>query len=153
MDVIQEELKVLNKIHTKLEQELKLKTDSSRVAELKIKEFKRLMQGNYVKVVGNSRGDKKRNPKPLYYTPAKESTKIEKDSRSNSSRKTLDDTFKQDNQSEVESYHPSTKPHSLAPKNILTNRSVKEENEEEEYGSDFDEYYAGNTSNAKAGNQ
>ena len=139
---INDEINVVVKVNEELNKVMKSKEDFQRIMNLKIKEFKRIMQGNYVNNVGKSRDSNKRENKPLFYTPAKGTTKIAPDTRSNSSRKTLDDTFKQDNKSEIESIVPSTKPYSNAPRNLLFNKSVKEENEDE-YGSDFDDYNAG----------
>lgn len=138
---INDEISKVVKVNEELSKVMKAKQDNQRIMNLRIKEFKRIMQGNYVNNAGKSR-DNKRESKPMYYTPSKGTSKIAADTRSNSSRKTIDDTFKQDNKSDVESIAPSYKQTSKPPRNMIFNKSVKEENEDE-YGSDFDDYHPG----------
>jgi hypothetical protein len=119
------------KINKKYEEEIKRKKDEDRLVRLKIKEFKRIMEE------GNKKDNKKRKVQSQVRAkpkkkPAKNIKKFKPvEQRSNSSRKTLDDTFKfEDTDSNYLGYKKTQK----IPAKIL-NQRVDEE--DDDYGSDF----------------
>ena len=138
------------RMHDKrLEKELKNKEDEVRMIKLKIKEFKRIMKAGPGKSTERGRVFKiTSNKKPKYMTPAKESSKYTKGPRSNSSRKTIDDTFKFDAEVSDTSYL-DTKKIDPVPSNILNQRVVEEVGNEESYGSDFDNFSPDVSANLK----
>jgi len=108
------------------------------MVKLKIMEFKRIMRGNSVQVASKSKSKPRGKVKqPLYKTPLRSTQKKAKkvSNRSNSSRKTLDDTFKYDCDTET-NYLDSNKADLIAA-NILSEEVVEEA--EDDYGSDFEQ--------------
>lgn len=127
-------------INKEFEKEKKVKEDETRLIKLKIKEFKRISQNKFMTSTKRSKkAGKSVSTRKSYFTPAKSSSKSKAaDLRSNSSRRTLDDTFKYEN--ETDTNYLDTKKTAQMPGNILKPAKIVKEVDEDDYGSDFDEY-------------
>lgn len=122
-----------------LDKQLRFKQESYRMTNLKIKEFKRIMQSGHV-----NNGKKSRGPVSLSkhenFTPAKNNNKMKKEPRSNSSRRTLEDTFKSENTDEPQIPQALTSQNVSNKRRMFSQNPVKEAANEDDYGSDFDQY-------------
>lgn len=118
---------------------MKRKKDEDRLIKLKIREFKRIMDGENGK--SNQKSKKKVHSQvrtKVKRTPAKNFRKFKPtETRSNSSRKTLDDTFKLE---ETDNNYLGYKKTQKIPKKVLNQRV---EEEEDDYGSDFSDVEKG----------
>lgn len=132
-------IKFLLDVNREIEKEIKFKEKEARMVMLKIKEFSRLSRSNDA---GRNVSKRHKQQRSLVnaqnrFTPARSKKAKASDIKSVSSKPTLDDTFKFDPE-DTDTNYLDTKKTKDALTSMISAKVVKEE--EEEYGSDFDEY-------------
>jgi hypothetical protein len=147
---------LLNKIIGKYNKEFRHKEDEERILALKIKEFKRLSQGKYIKSVGRAKKPSKSVArKPSYYTPAKNTKKFKvSKNKPITSRKRIEKSYDEEEKDSVNNLDITNEKYE--PEYTLNQKVVIEQShEEDDYGSEFDKFEASismkkETENAKA---